>query len=104
MIKASLRGEGNVGGSPTATHFSCFAKKSKQKKAIAEPLPAVGGFPNVATSDAKFKINVKVKVKNTHLGEVKIFYATIPGEQLFLDLFFVIPNRLTQEKTLRKRI
>jgi len=27
-----------AGGSPAATHFSCFAKKSKQKKATAEPL------------------------------------------------------------------
>jgi len=30
-------------GSPAATHFSCFAKKSKQKKATAKPLPF--GFP-----------------------------------------------------------
>ena len=28
------------GGSPAATHFSCFAKKSKQKKATQKPLPA----------------------------------------------------------------
>jgi hypothetical protein len=30
----------HVGGSPTASHFSCFAKKSNQKKATAKPLPA----------------------------------------------------------------
>ena len=35
-----------AGGSPAASHFSCFAKKSNQKKAIAQPLPAFGGFPN----------------------------------------------------------
>jgi hypothetical protein len=34
-----------VGGGPTATHFSCFAKKSKQKKATTLPLPF--GFPIV---------------------------------------------------------
>jgi hypothetical protein len=33
----------HAGGSPAATHFSCFAKKSKQKKATAKPLPF--GFP-----------------------------------------------------------
>jgi len=32
-----------VGGGPTATHFSCFAKKSKQKKATQASLPF--GFP-----------------------------------------------------------
>ena len=35
-----------AGGSPAATHFLCFAKESKQRKAIAQPLPAVGGSPN----------------------------------------------------------
>ena len=35
-----------AGGSPAASHFSCFAKKSNQKKAIAQPLPAFGGSPN----------------------------------------------------------
>jgi hypothetical protein len=34
-----------AGGGPAATHFSCFAKKSKQKKATAQPLPF--GFPFV---------------------------------------------------------
>jgi hypothetical protein len=34
-----------VGGGPTATHFSCFAKKSKQKKATQAPSPF--GFPFV---------------------------------------------------------
>jgi len=33
-----LRGELRV--SPAATHFSCFAKKSKQKKVTQKPLPA----------------------------------------------------------------
>jgi hypothetical protein len=32
-----------AGGGPAATHFSCFAKKSKQKKATALSLPF--GFP-----------------------------------------------------------
>ncbi|WP_229726108.1 hypothetical protein [Oxalicibacterium faecigallinarum] len=32
-----------AGGSPAATHFSCLAKKSKQKKATAKSLPF--GFP-----------------------------------------------------------
>jgi hypothetical protein len=31
-----------AGGGPAATHFSCFAKKSKQKKATAESLPLRG--------------------------------------------------------------
>ena len=35
-----------AGGRPAATHFLCFAKESKQRKAIAQPLPAVGGSPN----------------------------------------------------------
>ena len=39
-----------AGGSPAATHFLCFAPsrapESKQRKAIAQPLPAVGGSPN----------------------------------------------------------
>ena len=39
-----------AGGSPAAAHFLCFAPsrapESKQRKAIAQPLPAVGGFPN----------------------------------------------------------
>jgi len=34
-----------VGCGPTATHFSCLAKKSKQKKATTLPLPF--GFPIV---------------------------------------------------------
>jgi hypothetical protein len=34
-----------AGGGPAATHFSCFAKKSKQKKATQAPLPF--GFPIV---------------------------------------------------------
>jgi hypothetical protein len=34
-----------VGCGPTATHFSCFAKKSKQKKATQASLPF--GFPIV---------------------------------------------------------
>ena len=32
-----------VGGGPTATHFSCFAKKSEQKKATQAQLAF--GFP-----------------------------------------------------------
>ncbi|MFJ2989281.1 hypothetical protein ACIPF8_15555 [Collimonas sp. NPDC087041] len=35
-----------AGGGPAAAHFLCFAKESKQRKAIAQPLPAFGGFPN----------------------------------------------------------
>jgi len=31
-----------AGGSPAATHFSCFAKKSKQKKATAKARPLRG--------------------------------------------------------------
>ena len=42
-----------AGGSPAATHFSCFAKKSKQKKATAKPLPF--GFPFV--HDKKWEAN-----------------------------------------------
>ncbi|MFC3109147.1 hypothetical protein ACFOFO_14450 [Undibacterium arcticum] len=34
-----------AGGGPAATHFSCLAKKSKQKKAAAQSLPC--GFPFV---------------------------------------------------------
>jgi hypothetical protein len=34
-----------AGGSPAAAHFSCFAKKSKQKKATQASLPF--GFPIV---------------------------------------------------------
>ncbi|CAL61064.2 hypothetical protein; putative exported protein [Herminiimonas arsenicoxydans] len=41
------------GGSPAATHFSCFAKKSKQKKATAQPLPF--GFPFVQIK--KWEVN-----------------------------------------------
>jgi len=33
----------HAGGSPAATHFLCFAKESKQRKATAKPLPC--GFP-----------------------------------------------------------
>ena len=29
-----------AGGGPAASHFSCFAKKSNQKKATAKPLPS----------------------------------------------------------------
>jgi hypothetical protein len=32
-----------AGGGPAAAYFSCLAKKSKQKKATALPLPF--GFP-----------------------------------------------------------
>jgi hypothetical protein len=31
-----------AGGGPAAAHFSCLAKKSKQKKATAAPLPPSG--------------------------------------------------------------
>ncbi|MFJ2987879.1 hypothetical protein ACIPF8_08430 [Collimonas sp. NPDC087041] len=37
---------GLAGGGPAAAHFLCFAKESKQRKAIAQPLPAFGGSPN----------------------------------------------------------
>jgi hypothetical protein len=37
-----LRGESVAGGGPAAAHFSCSAKKSKQKKAAAKPLPLRG--------------------------------------------------------------
>ncbi len=43
----------HAGGSPAATHFSCFAKKSKQKKATAKQLPS--GFPFV--QDKKWEAN-----------------------------------------------
>ncbi|MFJ3048156.1 hypothetical protein ACIPEN_20170 [Herbaspirillum chlorophenolicum] len=38
-----LRSEGSAGGGPAAAHFSCLAKKSKQKKATATAQPF--GFP-----------------------------------------------------------
>src|SRR5207247_8964266 len=38
-----------AGGSPAATHFLLLRqKKVSKEKATAKPLPAVGGFPNVA--------------------------------------------------------
>ena len=37
-----LRTSSVAGGSPAATHFSCFAKKSKQKKATAGTQPLRG--------------------------------------------------------------
>ncbi|MFJ2986809.1 hypothetical protein ACIPF8_03005 [Collimonas sp. NPDC087041] len=35
-----------AGGGPAAAYFLCFAKESKQRKAIAQPFPAFGGSPN----------------------------------------------------------
>ena len=35
-----LAGEGLAGGSPAATHFLCFAKESKQRKATARRCPS----------------------------------------------------------------
>ena len=45
LMRDFLRAGSVAGGSPAATYFSCFAKKSKQKKATAQPLPF--GFPFV---------------------------------------------------------
>ena len=44
---------GYAEGSPAATHFLCFAKESKQRKATAEPLPF--GFPFM--QDKKWEAN-----------------------------------------------
>src|SRR5947209_5778850 len=45
FIRLFLRGGSVAGGGPAATHFLCFAKESKQRKATAQPLPF--GFPFV---------------------------------------------------------
>ena len=36
-----------AGGSPAATHFLCFAKESKQRKATAKPLPSLRSGPQI---------------------------------------------------------
>ena len=43
----------DAGGSPAATHFSCFAKKSKQKKATrgSSPGKSAGYLPLLETTD-----------------------------------------------------
>lgn len=43
----------HAGGSPAATYFSCFAKKSKQKKVTAKPLPF--GFPILQRAKSEVK-------------------------------------------------
>jgi len=44
-----LRSGERAGGGPAAAHFSCLAKKSKQKKATATAPPSFGGSPRQRT-------------------------------------------------------
>jgi hypothetical protein len=82
---SSLHGD-FAGGGPAAAHFSCLAKKSKQKKATALPLPLRGsqhcerqsGKRNkLAFGSDKFRFFIRFVVRN--VGSVRSGNAKAPA-------------------------
>ena len=74
-----FRFEGNpVGGSPTASHFSCFAKKSNPKKATPDPPPLMG-FPALLVKPGDCATRPSVSHKPCHAAELKQCSSTSPA-------------------------
>ena len=56
-----------AGGGPAAAHFSCLAKKSKQKKATAKPQPLRGTRLYKSKNGKRTKLaSLKLRSNNVH--------------------------------------
>jgi hypothetical protein len=70
-----LSSDDQAGGSPAATHFLCFAKESKQRKATASSQPP-SGVPGVVEHKSGTPDWLAAPRQGTEVGWKSSFFAT----------------------------